>query len=109
MTSDDGGPRPLGHGVERFLRSLGAPPTKVTAHVADRWVDIVGAELARVTTPGSLRDGVLVVTTTEPAVADHLRWSERTVVARANAVLGTDAVRALRTRVVGEAEPPAGG
>ena len=93
-------PRPIGQGVERFLAALGAPPPKVTHDVVTRWVDIVGAELARVTTPGSLRDGILVVTTTEPAVADHLKWSEQKVVERANQVLGTEAVRSLRTRVV---------
>jgi len=74
----------------------------VTTDVSTRWVDIVGAELARVTSPGSLRNGVLVVTTTEPAVADHLKWSEQAVVERANQVLGTEAVRGLRTRVVAE-------
>jgi hypothetical protein len=99
-TGDD--PRPIGQGVERFLAALGAPPPKVTTDIATCWVDIVGAQLARVTTPGSLRDGVLVVTTTEPAVADHLNWSERTVVDRANQILGTEAIRALRTRVVAE-------
>jgi predicted nucleic acid-binding Zn ribbon protein len=99
-TGDD--PRPIGQGVERFLAGLGAPPPKVTIDVTARWVDIVGPQLARVTTPGSLRDGVLVVTTTEPAVVDHLKWSERTVVARANEVLGTEAIRALRARVVAE-------
>ena len=72
----------------------------MTVDVAARWVDIVGSQLARVTSPGSLKDGILVVTTTEPAVADHLKWSERSVVAQANKVLGTDAVRAVRARVV---------
>jgi hypothetical protein len=88
--------------LERYLSSLGAPPPRVTVDVATRWVDIVGAELARVTEPGSLRDGVLVVTTTEPAVAEHLRWSEQAVVERANRVLGAEVIRGLRTRVVGE-------
>ena len=102
MSGGSGDPKPIGQGVERFLAALGAPPPKVTTDVSTRWVDIVGAELARVTTPGSLRNGVLIVTTTEPAVADHLKWSERSVVERANQVLGTEAVRALRTRVVAE-------
>lgn len=102
MSGHRDGPRPIGQGVERFLAGLGAPPPEVTRDVATGWVDIVGAELARVTSPGSLRDGVLVVTTTEPAVADHLKWSERKVVERANQVLGSEAVRSLRTRVVSE-------
>jgi predicted nucleic acid-binding Zn ribbon protein len=93
-------PRPIGDGVDRVLSSLGAPSSEVTIDVAARWVDIVGPQLARVTQPGSLRDGVLVVTTSEPAVADHLKWSERTVVAQANKVLGTTVVKAVRARVI---------
>ena len=100
--TDTGEPKPIGEGVERILASLGAPPPKVTTGVADRWVDIVGTELATVTAPGSLRDGTLVVTTTEPAVADHLKWSEQTVIDRANEVLETTAVTALRVRVMTE-------
>jgi hypothetical protein len=91
--------------VERFLHALGAPPPKVTVDVATRWVDIVGAELARVTSPGSLRDGVLVVITTEPAVADHLKWSEQTVVDRVNQVVGAEVIRALRVRVEPDRAP----
>jgi hypothetical protein len=100
VTADRDDPRPIAQGVDRLLSSLGAPPTRVTVDVAERWVDIVGPELARVTSPGSLKDGILVVTTTEPAVADHLKWSQRSVVAQANEVLGTDAIRAVQARVV---------
>ena len=100
------GPRPIGQGLERYLAALGAPPPRVTTDVAGRWVDIVGARLARVTDPGSLRDGVLVVTTSEPAVADHLSWREAEVVHRANEVLGAEVVRSLRIRVVGRGDEP---
>jgi predicted nucleic acid-binding Zn ribbon protein len=98
--TDRSAPRPIGDGVDRVLSSLGAPSSEVTIHVSARWVDIVGPQLARVTRPGSLRDGVLVVTTSEPAVADHLKWSERAVVAQANKVLGTAVVSSIRARVI---------
>ncbi|MDH3680157.1 MAG: DUF721 domain-containing protein [Acidimicrobiia bacterium] len=78
--SDD--PQPLRHGLELFLKHLGAPPVDVLSDLADRWEEIVGPALATATRPVELIDGVLVVGCDDPAWAAQIGWMEAQITQR---------------------------
>jgi hypothetical protein len=71
--------------VQRFLGVL-RPDALRTLQA--NWVLLVGGRLAAVCRLSSVRDGCMLIETSEPAVAEQLRWLATDLVAAANAVLG---------------------
>ena len=71
------------------------------------WTSLLGAELAPSVRLEAVRDGELVLVVTDPAIAEHLRWSSRDLVAAANSVCGGEVVGAVRVKV--SRRPPEAG
>ncbi len=83
-------------------------------HLARRWAEVVGDELAGRTTPVRLDEtGTLTVRASSAAWAAQVGFLGREVAAAANRALGREAVRTVRTVVdpgpAGEEGPGAGG
>lgn len=66
-------PRPVGASLPDAARLLGAEGAFALAGVAERWPDLVGAQVAAHCRPLSLGDGVLTVVTDNNAWASQLR------------------------------------
>ena len=92
-------PRPLAEGVDHVLAELGAPPADAIAAVVDGWDALVGPEAGAHAEARSIEHGTLRVAVDEPAWAEHLRWSERTILDRLDALVGAGVVDRLDVRV----------
>lgn len=75
-----------------------ARPDAVTT-LQQHWASLLGSELAAACSLESLRGETLVVSVTDPAVGEHLRWSSSELLDAANAVCGGVVVNELRVRV----------
>lgn len=93
------GPRPLGEGVDRILRDLGAPSMGAIDRLLAAWPEIVGPVLATSTRPLAVRDGRLLVEADDPAVASTVTWSKRSLVAAVDRLVEPGAVREIDVRV----------
>jgi predicted nucleic acid-binding Zn ribbon protein len=93
------GPTELGEALEQFLGHLGTPPVSVIGRLGETWAELVGPELATVSRPVSLVDGVLTVACGEAAWAARLRWAEAQIRRRAEQILGPETVRSVSVRV----------
>jgi hypothetical protein len=69
------------------------------SQVASAFREVIGAEPARLCDEIELRSGVLVVTTSSPALAHQLRLDAETIVARLNGLELGRKVRSLRVRI----------
>jgi hypothetical protein len=78
---------------------LGIPAGNVHGVLDDRWVDVVGDDVAAHARLVSVRDGVLTVAVDDPIWATQLRYLETAVVERATALVGQGAVTSVRVRV----------
>jgi predicted nucleic acid-binding Zn ribbon protein len=89
--------------VGRVLReALGEPRFKrglALGRLARAWEDVVGPRLARETAPASLDEGGLVVAVSSGAWGAQVRFLTREIRQRANQVLGTEEIRAVRVVV----------
>ena len=92
-------PRPLSSALDRLTTGFGAPTTKGLHTLADRWTDIVGEMAAAHCEPGRITDGVLVVTTKDPAWTTQLRFLEAKIVAQAADILGENIVKKLDVKI----------
>ena len=80
-------------------KELGLAPGNVHGELDAHWIDVVGADVAAHARLVSVRDGVLTVAVDDPIWATQLRYLETAVVQRAAALVGPDAVTAVRVRV----------
>jgi predicted nucleic acid-binding Zn ribbon protein len=80
-------------GSERFRRGL------ALGRLARSWDEVVGPRLARETEPLSLEEGGLVVSVSSGAWGAQVRFLAHEICRRANEVLGTEAVSAVRVTV----------
>jgi predicted nucleic acid-binding Zn ribbon protein len=87
-------PRPLSRAVATLTDRL-APHTTL-AEVQRVWPELVGPVIAAQADPTSERDGVLRITCSSAVWAQELDLMGPELVGRLNAVLGTEAVSALR-------------
>ncbi len=99
LPGDAPGPRPIGEGIDRVLRGLGAPERGGVALVFDRWEEVVGESMAARTRPLRIEAGRLVLAVDEPAVASHLRFLEPQLLARLAELIGPDRITAIDLRV----------
>ena len=65
----------------------------------EHWVALVGVQLAPRCSVESVRHGELVVAVDDAALAEHLRWSARDLIAAANAVCGGSVLESLSVKV----------
>src|SRR5262245_47392936 len=80
-------------------RELGLPQNDVHARLEARWVDVVGDDVASRARLVAVREGVATIVVDSPPWATQLRFLELELVARANAVVGEPAVRAITVRI----------
>lgn len=92
------GPQHVRHGLELFLKHLGAPPVNVITELADRWDEVVGPAAAGATRPIELADGVLVVACNDPAWAAQIRWMDGQIVDRFTALYPEVVLARVTTR-----------
>lgn len=91
--------------LEQLRRQFGLAPPDELDMVVRRWPELVGAAQAAVSRPVGLREGVLSVATSEPAVLEALRWSEARLVAALAEGPDPVAVVAVRGVLRGLGEP----
>lgn len=89
----------LAESLDRLHRTLGVARPDAVRVLEASWSALVGRRLAEVCWLDSLQGGLLVVGTTDPAVAEHLRWQARDLAAAANEVCGGEVVTEVVTRV----------
>lgn len=89
----------LSSALGRLHRTLGfARPDAVSA-LERHWSALLGPELAPRCALESLRHETLVIAVTDPAVAEHLRWSTRELLDSVNAVCGGEVASELQVRI----------
>ncbi len=91
-------PRPLSDGLDRVLRSLGAPPVAAMAEVHRQWPLVVGADVAAHTRP-RVTEGRLVVDVDHPAWASRVRFVEARILEWLTELMGEGAPSRVEVRV----------
>ena len=80
-------------------RRLGLARPDVLATLEQHWVALLGPELAAQCRVESVRHDRLVLVVDDPAVAEHLRWSSKELLAAANSLCGGTAFAELAVKV----------
>jgi hypothetical protein len=89
----------LGNILATVLRRQPGGGRMLGTRVAAAFREVIGPEPARLCEAVELRSGVLVVTTSSPALAHQLRLDAETVIERLNGLNLGKRVRALRVRI----------
>jgi hypothetical protein len=89
----------LGNILPTVLRRQPGGARLLGTRVAAAFRDVIGTEPARLCDAVELKSGVLVVTTSSPALAHQLRLDAETVVERLNRLDLGRRVRSLRVRI----------
>lgn len=92
-------PRRVSESLDGMTRHLGGPKVSVLHAVFARWEEIVGPGVAAHAEPLSLRDGVLVIGTDQPAWATQLKFLCPDLLRRVAAVAGEEAVDRVEIKV----------
>ncbi len=89
----------MGESLDRLVKRLGAPSASAIGGLFERWVEVVGEQVAEHTKPVTVHHGTLVVSVSDPAWAPQLRFLESEVLSRARDVLGEPDLQRLQVRV----------
>ena len=89
----------LGNILPTVLRRQPGGGRLLGTRVASAFRAVIGPEPARLCEAVELKSGVLVVTTSSPALAHQLRLDAETVIARLNGLNLGPRVRTLRVRI----------
>jgi Dna[CI] antecedent DciA-like protein len=89
----------LGNILQTVLRRQPGGARLLGTQVAAAFRTVIGPEPARLCEAVELKSGVLMVTTSSPALAHQLRLDAETVIARLNAMDLGRRVRILRVRI----------
>ena len=95
--SDD--PRPISHGLDRVLRSLGTPGVAATRTVFSHWEELVGSETSLHAKPVSLDGECLLVVVDEPGWATRFRYEQAGLLRHFAEELGEGVVTRIDVRV----------
>jgi hypothetical protein len=96
---EDHDPMPIADALAAVRAELGLPAGDVLSTLDSRWSEIVGEDVAAHARLVSVRDGVVTVAVDSPPWATQLRYLEASLIERANAEVGRDAVYAITVRV----------
>ncbi len=91
-------PTRAGQVLEEMFRELGIGRTLHQYEVLTSWKSIVGEQIARVTTPDRIDNGVLFVHVTSAPWRAELTARKREILQRIRSVAGNDAVTDIRFR-----------
>lgn len=72
---------PLRSGLDAVAARLGVPSGPAFGDIAERWAELVGAQIAEHASPHALVEGTLVVNVDDARWATQLRWLAPTIVA----------------------------
>ena len=92
-------PSPIQKSLETFFANLGAPPIQVVTSLEDRWEDIMGPALSKVTKPISVQDGVLEISCTDPAFVAQIKWMETQIIEAYESQFAPNKLTAIRARL----------
>ncbi len=96
---DATGPVPLRRSLERLLSGMGSPEIDATASILESWPEIIGPELASRIVAVAVRGPELIVRVEDPAWASQLRWLERQLLDRIEALVGPGRITAVTAKV----------
>lgn len=103
-----GDPAKLDTAITNLIADTGWEMAVTTASVLDRWVQIVGPELAAHASPGRLADAELEVLADSTAWATQIRLLAGELIRKLNAELGAGAIRRVKVRGPGTHPSPMG-
>ncbi len=92
-------PTELAHALARLHTTMGLARPDTLRVLERHWASLLGADLASSCRLESLRGTELVVSVTDPAVAEHLRWSSSDLCAAVNSICDGEVVTSLSVRV----------
>jgi predicted nucleic acid-binding Zn ribbon protein len=92
-------PVPIADALAAVRAELGLPDTDAFRVLVEGWSDVVGPEVAAHAQLDSLHDGTASVVADSTLWASQLRYLETTIRDRANDLVGSVVVHAVRVRV----------
>lgn len=92
-------PRPVSDVLDHWLAAHGLAELRTLSTIRERWGELVGADIARHSTPRSLRGGVLVVGVDHGGWATELRFQEHRIVGLLDECVGQGFVQRIDPRV----------
>jgi len=92
-------PIPIADALAAVRAELGLPDTDAFRVLVEQWSDVVGAEVAAHAHLDSLHDGTAWVVADSTLWASQLRYLETAIRERANDLVGSVVVDAVRVRV----------
>jgi predicted nucleic acid-binding Zn ribbon protein len=99
LPGSSGEPVPVDSGIERVLRSLGAPTSSALTSLFENWSDMVGEQLADHAHPVQLSDTTLKVSVDDPGWATQVRWMMADILGRLEQGLGPGVVTDIEVSV----------
>lgn len=93
------GPRQLTSALTRLHSTMGLARPDTVRLLERHWTSLLGAELAPKCRLDAVRGTELVVSVTDPALAEHLRWSAADLCSAVNAVCDGDVIDQVTVRV----------
>lgn len=99
LGSADDGPVEVASGLDRVLRSLGAPSVDAVGSLFEDWPALVGERVAAHVRPLRLSDSTLVLGVDEPGWATQVRWMASELLSRLEDGLGPGVVTAIDVRM----------
>lgn len=91
--------RPLAASLHRLHTTMGLARPDTVAVLHAEWESLLGTRLARRCALDSLRGSELVISTDDPAVAEHLRWSSTDLIGAVNGMCQAAVVESITVRV----------
>lgn len=91
--------RSLDVALGRLRTTMGLARPDTVRLLDANWEALLGRALASVCELSSVRGTTLVISTTDPAVAEQLRWSAPDVCGAANSIVGAGVLQDLEVRV----------
>lgn len=89
----------MGESLQRLHLTMGLARPDTVVSLESQWTSLLGPDLAAACRLEALRGTELVVSVTDPAVAEHLRWSAVDLCAAVNSMCGGKVVDTLTVRV----------
>lgn len=89
----------VGTGLDRILRSLGAPSVDALGSLFEDWPALVGERMASHVRPLRLSDTTLLLAVDEPGWATQVRWMAAELLDRLAEGLGPGVVTAIDVRM----------
>ena len=97
-TRKHSGPVPLGDALRRLAASIGISKTLSEYDVLTSWQDIVGEQIARVTTPERIEHGTLFLGVSTAPWRTELMMRRLEIVERINRAVGRKVIKEIRFR-----------